>query len=384
MSKLRWQQAGCVAMVFLVVAAVRLPGQPAARKGASPAALLAYSGFYHGQAVVTRGMLSTRGDQPVLISETVDRSIPLVLAGPSPIDGPVEIRATFWDIGRLQRDDPRVTTLGFNALLRPDNEGDWPRPGELVALVVTDAMLISANEGEPTLRQIALDPTKYVGKRVTVKGQFRGKNLYGDLPQGPGLSQWDFVLRAADSALWVAGLRPRGKGFNLNPGARVDTGNWLEVSGVVREKQGLIWIEAQQLALTKPDVELKNAETPPAQLMGPPPEVIFSDPADGDADVPLKATIRLQFSRDMNPDSFKSNVRWGFATTDAASTTVAGASLRTAQVKYDRARRALEVSLELDETAAYRTVSVELLDGIAATDGARLKPWKMVFSFGGK
>ena len=68
-----------------------------------------------------------------------------------------------------------------------------------------------------------------------MKGQFRGKNLYGDLPQGPGLSQWDFVLRAADSALWVAGVRPRGKGFNLNPGARVDTGNWLEVS---RRRQG--------------------------------------------------------------------------------------------------------------------------------------------------
>jgi hypothetical protein len=384
MSKIQWQQTRCLAMLFLLLVPVLVRAQPAARKGAAPAALLAYSGFYHGQAIVTRGVLSTRGDQPILISESIDRTIPLVLTGPSPIDGPVEIRATFWDIGRLHRDDPRIAALGVDRLLRQDAEGDWPRPGELVALVVTDAMTVRAPDAEPTLREIALDPTAHVGKRVKVKGQFRGKNLYGDLPQGPGLSQWDFVLRAADSALWVAGLRPRGKGFNLNPGARVDTGNWLEVSGVLREKNGLIWIEAQQLALTKPDVELKNAETPPAQLLGPPPEVIFSDPADGDSDVPLKATVRLQFSRDMNPDSFKSNVRWSFGPADAVSATAGTAPPRPADVKYDRAKRALEVSLDLNDAAAYRTVTVELLDGIAATDGAKLKPWRMVFSFGGK
>ena len=385
MSKLHWQHACCVAIASFVVA-LPLLGQPAARRGATTAALIAYSGFYHGQAVVVRGKLSTRGDSAVLISDTIDRAIPLVLRGPSPIDGPVEVRATFWDVGRMQREDPRIATLGVDQLLRQGTEDAWPRHGELVALVVTDAMSIKAPQGDPTLRDIALEPTKYIGQRVKVKGQFRGKNLYGDLPQGPGLSQWDFVLRAADSALWVAGLRPRGKRFNLNPGARVDTSNWLEATGVVRERKGLIWLEGQQLALTRPDVELKNAETPPAQLMGPPPEVIFSDPSDGDSDVALKATVRLQFSRDMNPDSFKSSVRWGFATAEdaAAGSSPSSSTPRTPQVKYDRARRALEVSLDLDEAAIYRTVVIELLDGIAATDGARLKPWKMMFSLGGK
>src|SRR5688572_2372085 len=72
--------------------------QPTPRRGATAAALLAYAGFYLGQPVVVRGTLATR-DQAVLISTTSDRAIPLIFSGPSPIDGPVEIRASFWDVG---------------------------------------------------------------------------------------------------------------------------------------------------------------------------------------------------------------------------------------------------------------------------------------------
>ena len=104
-----------------------------AARAASPAALLAYPGFYQGQLVVVRGNLVTR-DQPVLLSPTIDRSIPLIFSGPSPADGPVELRASFWDVGRLQREDPRIVTLGLDRLLAEGLEGDWPRPGEVVAL----------------------------------------------------------------------------------------------------------------------------------------------------------------------------------------------------------------------------------------------------------
>ena len=36
----------------------------------------------------------------------------------------------------------------------------------------------------------------------------------------------------------------------------------------------------------------------------------------------------------------------------------------------------------VDESAPYRDVFVELLDGIIATDGAKLKPWTLTFSLG--
>ncbi len=355
----------------------------APRRAAFPAALLEYPGFYQGQLVVVRGNLVTR-DQPVLLSPSLERSIPVIFSGPSPVDGPVELRASFWDVGRLQREDPRITTLGLDRLLPRGLEGDWPRPGEVVALTVTDAMAVKPSDGEPTLRQIALNPSPFVGKRVTVAGQFRGRNLYGDAPQGPGLSQWDFVLRSGDAAVWITGLRPRGKGFNLDVSARVDTGTWLESAGVVREGKGLVWIEAQQIALTKPTVETRNAEVPPIPQMGPPPEVIFSDPADGETDVPLKTPVRLQFSREMNPDSFKGHVRWTFGAMDAVSL---GAETprepaRQPEFKYDGAKRSLEIRLDIADSAAYRNVVVELLDGIAAADGARMKPWQLTFAFG--
>src|SRR5215204_2249167 len=291
--RLRRRILGAGIAVFAAVSAADSWAQLTPRRAASAAALLTYPGFYQGQLVVVRGNLVTR-DQPVLLSPGIDRSIPLIFRGPSPVDGPVELRASFWDVGRLQREDPRIASLGLDRLLPKGVEGDWPRPGEVIALTVTEAMAVQPADGPPSLRQIALDPSTFVGQRVKVAGQFRGRNLYGDTPQGPGLSQWDFVLRSADAAVWITGLRPRGKGFSLDVGARVDTGTWVETTGIVREGKGLVWIEAQQIALTTPTLETRNAEVPPIPQMGPPPEVIFSDPAEGEDNVPLKSPIRLQ------------------------------------------------------------------------------------------
>jgi Big-like domain-containing protein len=348
------------------------------RRAVSPAALLAYPGFFQGQFVVVRGTLATR-DQAVLTSPSIDRAIPLIFNAPSPGDGPVELRATFWDIGRFQRDDPRIENLGLNRLLPKNGEGDWPRPGEVCALSVTDAVGVKTDTGAPSLRVLALDPESYAGQRVTVRGQFRGRNLYGDLAQAPGLTQWDFVLHAADASLWVTGQRPRGKGFNLDVEARVDTGHWLEITGTVRQAHGLVWIEAAEIALVKPDPAV-SSEPPLPPIMGPAPEVIFSDPADGEVDVGLKKVIRLQFSRDINPDSLKGNVHWHYAAPDSRGE-LPQAKL---SVRYERANRSIEIKIEPDDPARYRNVVVELAEGIAATDGARLKPWTMSFTFGGQ
>ena len=372
-------RAGLFAVVFALLVSSGGPTSAQAimaRRAASPAALLAFPGFFQAQPIVVRGTLATR-DQAVLVSPTVDRAIPLIFKGPSPPDGPVELRGNFWDIGRLQREDPRIQTLGLNVLLKANGEDEWPRPGQVVAIVVTDAMSVKPADGPPSLRLIALDPSTYVGQRVKITGQFRGRNLYGELPQAPGLSQWDFVLHAADAAVWVTGLRPRGKDFNLDIDKRVDTGRWFEATGVVREGRGLVWLEAQQLATATPDIDTRNAETAPAQLMGPPPEVIFSDPGDGETGVPLKTVVRLQFSRDMNPDTFKGRVHWRYSDATAAMATSTGGD-------YDRSRRSLEIKLNPDEASRFRDVVVELDEGIAATDGAKLAPWKLTFMFGGQ
>ena len=109
---------------------------------------------------------------------------------------------------------------------------------------------------------MVLDPSRYVLQKITVTGTFRGNNLYGDLPRSPAIGKWDFVLRSANAALWVTGVRPRGKGFDLDPRAKADTGRLLEVAGVVRVRDGLVWMEAATItapSLTTP----QPADEPP-------------------------------------------------------------------------------------------------------------------------
>lgn len=375
------RRAGWAAAILAAFASASGPSsaQVSPRRAVAPAALLAFPGFFQGQPIVVRGVLATR-DQAVLTSPSADRAILLIFSGPSPADGPVELRATFLDIGRLQRDDPRLQNLGLMGLLPNNGEGDWPRPGDVCALVVSDAMALKPPEGPPSLRLLALSPEAYAGQRVTITGQFRGRNLYGDLPQAPGLSRWDFVLHSADGAVWVTGQRPRGKGFNLDVAARIDTRAWLQITGTVREARGLVWIEATQLALAKPETgaNIPEALLPPE--IGPAPEVIFSDPEDGETNVAARKAIRLQFSRDMNPASFKGNVHWYYVASDSQEELPQS----KLSVRYERADRSLEIKTDAGDLAQFRNMVVELTEGVTATDGAMLRPWRMTFTYGGQ
>src|SRR4029453_13877411 len=138
--------------------------------------------------------------------------------------------------------DPRVAS--YDGAKDPER---WPQPGEDLILSVTGvsgAQLATT----PSVRGLALQPWRFEGQKVTVVGQFRGRNLFGDLPNSPGKSRYDFVLRSADTAVGVTGMRPRGKGFDLNVGARVDAGRWLEVTGTVNHERGLVDIAATAIA----------------------------------------------------------------------------------------------------------------------------------------
>ena len=102
-----------------------------------------------------------------------------------------------------------------------------------------------------SIRAIALEPWKFDTQKVTVIGNFRGRNLFGDLPGAPGKSRYDFVLRGVEGAVWVTNLRPRGSGFELDVNRRVDTDRWIEVTGTIVRERGLVSIEATKLTLAK-------------------------------------------------------------------------------------------------------------------------------------
>jgi hypothetical protein len=341
---------------------------PAARRYTTVEALRHYPGFFHLQNVVVRGELEERSGHLVLTADEHDIRVWLAdgVRGGRKL---VELRAQFIDLGRMEPDDPRARPLF-------EGRGDdpWPRPGEELYLRVTDVTELEPEATTPSIRALALEPWRFAGKKVTVTGNFRGRNLFGDLPNAPGKSRYDFVLRGPEGAIWVTGLRPRGRGFELDPSRRVDTDRWVEVTGTVVYERGLVRIEGTQIAMAR-----APETTPLADESAPPPpaiptEVVFSMPAEGETDVDPAAPIRVQFSRGLDESSIAGRIRVGYVG-DAA------ASELPVQLRYDAATRAIELRLR-EPLEPFRTVRVEVLDGIRAFDGAPVTPWTLTFSVG--
>lgn len=227
-----------------------------------------------------------------------------------------------------------------------------------------------------SVRALALQPWRFDGQQVTVVGQFRGRNLFGDVPSAPGRSRYDFVLRSVDAAVWVTGLRPRGRGFDLNVDARVDTDRWLQVTGTVSQARGLVTIEATAIAAAAaPDLPPPDEEPPAPPVAVEPAEVIFSAPTEGEIDVPLTASVRVQFSRGLDPATLTDRIRVSY---------LGGPQEPSIEFEhtYDVGTRAIAIMFTrpLDR---FRTIRVELLEGIRTFDGAPVRPWMLTFSLAG-
>jgi hypothetical protein len=234
----------------------------------------------------------------------------------------------------------------------------------------------------PSIRNIVLYPSRYLDQTVTVVGQFSGRNLLGDLPDAPAQSRYDFVLRSADAAIWVSNLRPRGRDFELALDARIDTSRWLEVSGRVQRGRGLQWIDGQQGAvkLATPPREITE-EAPTIRVpAAPPPEVVFSAPIEDDTAVPLNSSVRMQFSRDLDPTTLRSRIRVTYDADAPAGGVPAGQPIEFT-FQYLPGTRVLELKFPAP-LERFRTVKVELLEGILGTDKQPLAPWALRFTTG--
>ena len=91
-------------------------------------------------------------------------------------------------------------------------------------------------------------PASLAKETVRVRGQFRGKNLFGDLA-APGAPADAWVIKDGDSAVWVTGRRPKGDGWSLDPESRSDAIRWVEVVGKIETKQGVTFLKASKVAL---------------------------------------------------------------------------------------------------------------------------------------
>jgi hypothetical protein len=363
---------GLVATVaVLLVASGSADAQTSVRRSTTVAAVYQFPSYFHLQNVLLHGELVESNARLVLRGG--EREIPLILTDAKGSGGFVEVRGQVIDIGRLEPGDPRVRA--YTGLPDPER---WPRPGEeLVVNVtsVTEAQLATS----ASVRALALQPWRFEGQNVTIVGEFRGRNLFGDQPSAPGKSRYDFVLRSADAALWVTDLRPRGRGFDLSVEARVDTGRWLPVS----LDRGLVAISGSAVAPAMPPQEPAvedDAPAPPPPLE--PGEIVFSSPTEGETGVSLAGTVRVQFSRGLDPASITDRIRVRYVGTNAAQPGAQEQPALAFTYSYDAATRAIEVRFSRPPEP-YRTIRVDLLEGIRTFDGAPVRPWMLTFSVGG-
>jgi hypothetical protein len=357
-------------LAIALLAAGTAHTQPASRRLTTIDALKQYPGFFHLQSVLLRGEIDDA--TPRLQLQADEQAIRVIFdEGVATKRGAVEVRGVLIDVGRLEPGDPRVG--GFAEGRDADR---WPRPGEELFVRVSAVADVPAAATTATVRAIALEPWKFDTQKVTVIGNFRGRNLFGDLPGAPGKSRYDFVLRGVEGAIWVTNLRPRGSGFELDVNRRVDSDRWIEVTGTIVRERGLVSIDATRLTLAKaPQTTEAPIESAAPAVPLEPAQVVFSSPSDGETDVTASGSIRIQFSRGLSEPSLAGHLRVSYVGAPADSSL-------PFQTSYDGANRALVLKMT-QPFEAFRTVKVEILEGLKAFDGAPVRPWSLTFSVGG-
>jgi len=130
-------------------------------------------------------------------------------------------------------------------------------------------------------------------------------------------------------------------------------------------------------ALVVAHAEAQESRQPPLPL-----EVDFSTPVEGEADVRLNTIIRIQFSRDVDAKSFDQRVRVSYSAEESSDRGEATPPKVAFKLEYQPGSRSLTIKPS-QPLERFRQVTVDLLDGIAGTDGSVLRAWSLHFATGG-
>jgi len=222
---------------------------------------------------------------------------------------------------------------------------------------------------EVSLEKLVGHPGKRDGQMIRVVGKFRGKNLYGDLPVSTQRTSADWVIKDDLYAIWVSGKKPKGAGWELDASLKRDTGKWIEVIGKPETIRGVTYVKAVRIQLTTPPSATADVKPPPPPPEKPrkPPVVVFALPLDGDPEVAPDSRFVVQFSKDMDENTFDGHVVLRY-TGPVQPGDRAFVGLR---LTYDRGRRALTVDPG-DTLRPRRQIELILLPGISDIDGLTL------------
>jgi hypothetical protein len=364
--------------ILLAATAAALLAQPQPRRATTITAIRSYPGFYHQQTVLVVGDIKGTIERATI--GTDEGAITLVARELK--EGKVEARGQLLDIGRMSQDDPRLIPFNLLDRTRAAYQDRWPKPGEeLILLLGGLAPPPAATDiTAPPLRALAMEPAKFDGQQVTITGQFRGRNLFGDLPEAPAQNRYQFVLRSSDAAVWVMGLQPKGRAFNFDPSKRIDSGRWVKVQGTVRTAKGLTWLDGTSIELAPAPEETTEVaiDLPPP----PPVEILFTAPTEGESDVRLAERIRMQLSRDLDPETLKDHLRLTYSAADSKERGEAQPPSIAFTTNYTKENRALEIR-PAEPLERFRRVKLEILEGVKGTDGGAMAPFTLTFTTGG-
>lgn len=326
---------------------------------ASPAEIAETPAEFEGQAVRVRGRFEAAANAPARLVDETGAAV-FVTADP--------------DIARLVAVEARRwpgQTLELTGVVRRDATAPAAAPRYVVSFWDFDASalpVVPAIAGDATtlkLPELIANPDAVKDRLVRVVGQFRGRNLYGDLPAPAFRHRLDWVLKDERAAVWVTGRPPRGRDFKLDPNVQDDSRTWLEVVGRASVRDGQVVVRAEKVALVPAPSAARVKAVRIAAGSGVRPVVVFTLPLDRDPVRP-DARFLLQFNKYMDDDSFAGHVVLRYA--DAPT-----ASFPTLKLAYDEGKRALVIDPGVTLQPG-RRLECLLLPGIVDADGLALVP----------
>ena len=96
----------------------------------------------------------------------------------------------------------------------------------------------------------------------------------------------------------------------------------------------------------------------------------------------MATTVRIQFSRDLNPATLKGHIRAHYLESQSVERGAPVTPTADFTYQYNAASRVVELKFT-KPLERFRTLKVDVGEDILGTDGQPLKPWTLTFSLGG-
>jgi len=178
------------------------------------------------------------------------------LQGGNALDGLDEIRGEFLDVGRMKPDDPQIQHLRpAHGVPRRSGRPRGRGPGDVTAIIATAVApaTLPAATATPTIRSIVLQAIALSpSRRVTITGQYSGRNLLGDVPDAAR-------PRAATTSCCGRRMPPSGSRTCVRRSRTrtVRNSSWAldfagsirgagcRLKGTIQQGRGLLWLDGR-------------------------------------------------------------------------------------------------------------------------------------------